>query len=575
MLSRFPLTIKSSNMIRYVILVLLLILFLLASYNIFTKSPYNLFQLFQYMSFSILRIAASYIFSLLAAVILGFSMANNRRVERFLLPVLDILQSVPVVGFFPAAIGIFVALFKGERLGIELASIFLIFTSQAWNMIFGVYESLKVLPKDIKRLLKAYNVKGWLALKKVYIPATIPSLVFNSNVSWGNSWFFLMSSEVFAIGARQFKLPGIGYILWDASEKGDAFGIMAGFLAIIITVVAMSMFVWEPLTSWSKKFSFQMVPYEEEKPENIVLSKFKDFYQIIKPLSRNFEQRLKERVQKTTFLEKLFQSVSKLVTKKGVKKAFLLFLRLFGIALLAYLLYVLINFFVFLFSQPFPAEAKSIPLFTIYSFLRLLIVYVFCLIILLAIFIFIYYASQRATDTLLTVFRILSSVPGTALKPLLLSLAVSYSLKNSTEIVAFFVLFSTMFWYIVFPPVSRIIVLPRELKEPVELFSRSKIFTLKKLILPASFPGLVTGSLAAFGAGWNALVVAEFSIFRHEIYKVNGIGYLIDYAAILKGDTVLLSLCLTFMVVVIILLNNFVWQRLYDYAEKKYTLDLE
>lgn len=575
MLSKITSNIKYSNFYRNAFLVLLVFCFLFVSYQIFLKAPYDLFELLVFATYSVMRIAASYFFSLIAAIFLGFWMAKNRQVERILLPFLDIMQSVPVVGFFPAAIGIFVALFKGQRIGIELASIFLIFTSQAWNMIFGVYESLKVMPKDIERLLKAFNVRGWLALRKVYIPATIPSLVFNSNVSWGNSWFFLMTSEVFAIGAKQFELPGLGYILWKSSEKGDIYGVLGGFLVIIITVLAMSVFVWEPLTSWSKKFSFQMVPYAEEMPENFVLSKFRDMLQVFVPVRKNFEERLKKRLLKTTLTEKLagFFFKSEIVAKLEKILSYLFKLLLLAFVLL--LVYFSGKFAIFVFTNPFPKEALSIPLFTLYSLLRLVAVYVFCLSVVTVVLVMIYYGNRESTSILMTVLRILSSVPGTALKPLILSIVMGYSLPHSKEIVAFIVLFSTMIWYVIFPPASRIITLPRELREPVELYSRSKFFTLRKLILPASFPGLVTGSFAAFGAGWNALVVAEFSIFRHEVFKVDGIGYLIDYAAIIKGDTYLLALCLAFMVGFIIFLNRLVWQRLYDYAEKKYALELE
>lgn len=575
MLNRLKFNLPAFNILRLVFLLASAFLFFLLAYLIFLRSPYDLFKIILYTSYSVARIAASYVISLITAVAIGFLMWQNRKAEKILLPILDIMQSVPVVGFFPAAIGIFVALFKGERLGVELASIFLIFTSQAWNMIFGVYESLKVLPKDIKRLLKAYNVKGWIALKKVYLPATIPSLIFNSNVSWGNSWYFLMASEVFAIGAKQFELPGIGYILWKSSENGDIYGLLAGFLVIIITVVAMSIFIWEPLTTWSTKFSFQMLPYGEETAENYILSKFKDLVQLISPIGKNFEKKLKLRLQKTTFVDAAARKIERVFSSKQLQKLILVIFRLFLLAAVVYVSAVIVKFTYFLFTRPLPEEAHLIPLFLIYSMARLFIVQLSCSAIVVLVAFYLYFSSRRASDLMMAFLRVLSSLPGTALKPFLLSLIASNPTRFNLELITFITLFSTMIWYNIFPPASRIYTIPKELKEPLHLFARSKRFILKKLVIPASFPGIVTGSFAAIGAGWNALVVAEFSIFRHKIYKVDGIGYLIDYAAIIKGDTVLLTLCLTVMVAVIILINNLVWQKLYDYAEKKYTLELE
>jgi NitT/TauT family transport system permease protein len=575
MLERIRPTLPASNVLRLIFLVCLISVFVILAYQIFLRTPYDLLNIILYTGLSVLRIAASYVVSLVTAIALGFLMWQNKTAEKILLPFLDIMQSVPVVGFFPAAIGIFVALFKGERLGIELASVFLIFTSQAWNMIFGVYESLKVLPKDIQRLLNAYNIKGWIAIRKVYLPATIPSLIFNSNVSWGNSWYFLMASEVFAIGAKQFKLPGIGYILWKSSESGDLYGVLAGFLAIIITVVAMSLFIWEPFTSWSSKFSFQMLPQSEQKTENPILSRFKDFWQLISPLSKNFEENLKLRLQKTTWLDKVARTVERLFAGKKWYRLFKFLMISAFFLLLIYLLFVLIKFTYFLFTTPLPRESRMIPLFLLYSMGRLILVQLSCLLTVTLVAFFLYFSSRRVSDFMMTIMRILSSLPGTALKPFLLSLIAGKATSLNIEMVTFVILFSTMIWYNIFPVASRIYTIPKELKEPVHLFARSKKFILKKLVLPASFPGLVTGSFAAVGAGWNALVVAEFSIFRHKVYKVDGIGYLIDYAAIIKGDTVLLTLCLSAMIALIILLNNLIWQRLYNYAEKKYTLELE
>lgn len=575
MLGRISFQVKQSNLFKFVPFFVLIAFFFYFSYSIFSRSPFDLFLLFTYTAYSFLRIAASYVFSFISALSLGFWMARNKRVERILLPILDILQSVPVVGFFPAAIGIFVALFRGERIGIELASIFLIFTSQAWNMIFGVYESLKVLPKDIDRLLKAYNVTGWLAFRKVYFPATIPSLIFNSNVSWGNSWFFLMSSEVFAIGAREFKLPGIGYIIWISSEKGDYLGVLAALLVIILTVLGMSIFIWEPLTSWSKKFSFQMLPFGEEKPENYILSKFRDLVQLISPIGRTFEERLRVQIQKTSYLDILVQKISSAVAWKRVKKYLILLFKLIVFAFLIYLTFLLLRLAFFIFTNPLPKESGLIPFYIVLSFLRLTAVLFLAFILVSLISVLLYFGSTRLSEALLTTFRILSAVPGTALKPLILSLVIKYDIPKGIELTAFFVLFSTMFWYLIFPPASRILLIPKELKEPIHLFSNSKFFILRKLILPASFPGLVTGAFAAFGGGWNALVVAEFSIFNRKVYSVPGIGYLIDYAAIIKGDTLLLTLCLSAMVTVIILLNKLVWQRLYDYAEERFSLEMD
>jgi NitT/TauT family transport system permease protein len=562
------------TIIRNFFFLFLVAAFVFLSYSLLTRAPEKLFQLISYTAFSVFRIAASYLLSLISAISIGFLMANNKRAERIILPILDILQSVPVVGFFPAAIGIFVALFKGERIGIELASIFLIFTSQAWNMIFGVYESLKVIPKDIKRLVSAYNIRGSAALFKVYLPATIPSLILNSMASWANSWFFLMSSEVFAIGASQFKLPGIGYFIWISSEKGDVEGIVLGLLSIIITVVAMSIFIWEPLTSWSKKYSFQMLPYTEERQENFVLSKIKDIFNILYPARTRYE-RLVLRESFSSRLSSLHKFIAQRVLTDKTKRHLIVLLKILTTAAIAYAVYIILKFLIGIFSKPLPEEAIDLPAYLGFSFLRLVFAYSISLFLTILFAMIIYFSRPRIAEFIMTAIRVISSIPGTILQPIALAWLLRQGFENPIPFTSIFVLFSTMIWYMIFPVAARVITIPKELKEPVHLFSSSKFFILRKLILPASFPGFVTGSFAAFGAGWNALVVSEFSIFEGKTYSTKGVGFLIDYAAYIKGDTTLLAICLIFLVAVIILLNKLIWQRLYDYAEERFSIDID
>lgn len=565
---------QQETLIRNIFFVLLVVAFIFLSYSLLTRAPEKLFQLIYYTTFSVLRIAASYSLSLISAISIGFLMANNKRAERIILPVLDILQSVPVVGFFPAAIGIFVALFKGERVGVELASIFLIFTSQAWNMIFGVYESLKVIPKDIKRLLKAYNIRGSAALLKVYLPATIPSLILNSMASWANSWFFLMSSEVFAIGASQFKLPGIGYFIWISSEKGDIEGIALGLLSIIITVIAMSIFIWEPLTSWSKKYSFQMLPYTEERQDNFILSKIKDIINFLYPARTRYEK-LVLRESLVSRLAGFYRLIVEKVLNEKIRKAINFFLKILISAILAYAVYILLRFLIGIFLKPIPEEAMNIPLYLGFSFLRLVLAYLLSLFLTILFAMLVYFSGPRISEFIMTAIRVISSIPGTILQPIALAWLLRKGFENPIPFTSILVLFSTMIWYMIFPVAARVITIPKELKEPIHLFSSSKLFILRKLILPASFPGFVTGSFAAFGAGWNALVVAEFSIFEGKTFSTKGIGFLIDYAAYIKGDTTLLGMCLIFLVAVIILLNKLIWQKLYDYAEERFSIDID
>lgn len=562
---------RKNQIARLVVFSVLFTLFFLLILAALRTIPTTIKQLFTFTLLSLSRIAASYVISLVVALFLGYKMATSRKFEKIMLPLLDILQSVPVVGFFPAAIAIFVSLFNGERIGIELASIFLIFTSLAWNMIFGVYESIKTIPKDIRRLAKALDLKGSLALRKIYLPATIPSLVYNSMVSWANGWFFLMASEVFAIGARRFELPGLGYYLWKASEAGRPYDIMLGLLMLVVVVAAMSLFVWEPLSDWSRKFSYQMLPYAEERPVNFVLSRIRDLSLAVRlnrayPAIAGAAAKIFDTIYHFFMHEKNFVAVLRKLISASV--------RLTAVAATGVALFYSARFFIHIFSKPLPPESLLILPAILVSMLRLVFTYLLCLGVLFFLIQILYFYPSTGS-WLLSIMRVLSSIPGTALQPIILALFIHSGSENPVAITSIFVLFSTMIWYLIFPVAGKVAVIPREFKEPVSLFSRSKLFTFRKLIFPASFPGFITGSLAAFGAGWNALVVAEFSVFKGVVYETFGIGSLIDRAAYIEGDMTLLTLCLTALVLTIIILNKAIWQPLYDRAENRYTMEVD
>ncbi len=555
-------------------LVLLLIVFAipLISYLITLQLPSPLNKLLSYSLFSVGRIAAAYVLSFIFAVSMGFAAAFNKKFEKVLLPTLDVLQSVPVVGFFPVAIALFVSLFQGERIGTELAAIFLIFTSQAWNMAFGVYESLITIPKDLSRLSNSLGLKGWLAFKKLYFPACIPSLTYNSMVSWANSWFFLMSSEIFAIGAKEFKLPGIGYLLWLSSEKGDLHLTLITLTVLFLIIYILHKLLFEPLSDWSKKFSYQMVAEGETTQYSTVFSKIKDLllffhlnkvFKLIKKVLFNMEKSSLELISK--------------VPKSG-KSLFELANSIF-FTLLAFLLLLFLftnrSFFLDLISKPFPWLFFALSILaTFASFFRILLIYIICVVIALLLATYLV-SNEKAYRKFTPFLQMMASLPGTALYPLLLALVLKNKIPFGLELTAFLVIFSTSFWYIFFPVLGLMRNIPEEIKESIMALTKSRTFLAKKVLIPGSFPALVTGSLAAWGGSWNALVVAEYGVFKGQTYSVFGIGALLDKANYQYGDPLKIAITLTVLVLIIIVLNRLVWQKLYRFAAKRFSLEIE
>src|SRR5437867_5921777 len=207
--------------------------------------------------FSVARMFAAYALSLVFAIAYGTTMAVSKRAAVIMLPVLDILQSVPILGFFPAALVFFVAAFQGHPIGLELAVVFLIFTSMAWNMAFGVYESITTIPEDLKDAAASFAVRDWLRLRRLVLPATVPKLVYNSMLSWSNGWFFLVASEIFTAFGATYVRPGLGAFIADRGNAGDLPGIMVGIAVLAGVVVTLDALIWRPLSVWSERFRIE------------------------------------------------------------------------------------------------------------------------------------------------------------------------------------------------------------------------------------------------------------------------------------------------------------------------------
>src|ERR1700693_1218526 len=206
---------------------------------------------------SFYRMLIAYIISLIFSIVYGLAATRGRLWERVLIPAVDIAQSVPVVGFFPAAVFFFVALAHGSRLGVEMAAIFLIFTSQAWNLALGVFESMRTIPDDSREVLEAFGASGWLRFRKLSLPACVPKLVYNSILSWVAGWYFLIACEIITAGPSTYRLPGLGSFLMEAAHRGRDGAMALGLLALLLIIVAMDLVVWQPLSVWAEKFRYE------------------------------------------------------------------------------------------------------------------------------------------------------------------------------------------------------------------------------------------------------------------------------------------------------------------------------
>lgn len=519
---------------------------------------------------STLRMFAAYLFSLIFAISYGYLAATKKWAEKVLLPILDILQSIPILGFFPVAVGFFIALLKGERLGIEIAAIFLIFTSQAWNMAFGVYESIITIPKDLSRAVSVYDLKGWLKFKRLYFPASIPKLVYNSMMSWAGGWYFLMACEIISLGAAEYTLPGLGSFLMQSSETGRVDLILAGLFALAFIITTLYLLIFRPFSFWADKFSYQMVATGETTPKSLWLSWIKDAL-IFLQLGQLWNKLLLVLGKTSSFVKKHTKSQCewfRAVTASRIfKKIGLTLLIIFAF----YLIYWASHTIARVTSQPFPSEAKLIPVAILASFLRLALAYLICLswTIPLAVLIG---ENERAAKLLMPIIQIIASMPATAFFPLIVIIVLSH-LWGGMNTASILLIMTGMQWYILFNAIAGVQIIPADMRQSVKSFRVSGWLYWKRLLLPAIFPSLITGSITGWGGGWNALIVSEFLTFRSKTYQAFGIGSLLVKAA-RDGNSLMILLCLTGMTVSIVLMNRFIWRTLYEKAVVKYSIEI-
>src|SRR6201997_3898004 len=227
-----------------------------------------------YAGYSLLRITIAYVLSLVFTLVYGYIAAYNHRAERFMIPLLDVLQSIPVLSFLPAVMLAMVGLFPGRQIGVEMGAIVLIFTGQVWNMAFSFYASLKSIPKEMREAATVYRFNWWQRFVEMELPFAAIGLVWNSMMSVAGGWFFLMACEMFVLGARDFRLPGLGSYLQTAASAGDTRSILWGVATMVAVIVLLDQLVWRPVIAWAERFKVEQVE-STNCPQSWVLVMFR------------------------------------------------------------------------------------------------------------------------------------------------------------------------------------------------------------------------------------------------------------------------------------------------------------
>lgn len=533
------------------------------------KVPVSLEQLPYYAFCSFYRMLAAYVIALIFSIVYGMAAARGRLYERILIPAIDIAQSVPVVGFFPAAVYFFVALAHGSRLGVEMAAVFLIFTSQAWNMALGVYEAIRTIPEDSRDALDTFGARGWLKFKRLLLPASVPKLVYNSILSWVAGWYFLIACEIITVGPASYRLPGLGSFLWEAAENGRTVDLLAGLFTLLAIIVAMDIVVWQPLSTWAEKFKYEFAA-SSGAVQSIAM--FDAVAGVGPAVSRALRSILMPPVRLLWRAIEMLPSGPQLTPEQSKRLGVIVRTAIVTVIAI-FTLWALVRGFVALvrtLAQPWPSDAKQIPEAILYSTLRMIVAYAISLgwTVPCALA-----ASEnpRFNRILSPIAEIVGSMPATALFPIIVVFVIEVT--GGMNLASVLLILTGMQWYLLFNLLAGINQVPEDLKEAARAFGLSRFARWRKLIIPAVAPSLITGSITAWGGGWNALILSEYFVYKNHTYQVVGIGSLLDAATYTSGNGVMILLSLLSMIAVVLTLNRLMWRPLYNIATERYRLD--
>ena len=512
-----------------------------------------------YAALSVGRMAAAYLLSLLVALLYGRAAAEHRQAEQVLLPLLDVLQSIPILSFLPVVLLSFSAVLP-SRVAAELAAIVLIFTSQAWNLIFAWYQSLKTIPSELREASAIFRFNGWWRFRTMELPFAAISLIWNSMMSWAGGWFFLMAAEIFTVGERDFRLPGLGAYLQEAANRGDITAIAWGLGTLVSVIVVLDQLVWRPLLAWASRFKLEMVA-GAEAPSSW-------FYSVLghSRLIRASQHVVRRGV---THLDVAllqwfpFAGTPAETTSRPPWGAYAI--GLLGGTVFLYGAYRA-GSMLLLVSAP---QWWDIAVGVGATLLRVLAALVMALSWTLPVGVAIGTRPHLAAR-MQPLAQIAASIPATALFPAVV--LVVAELPAGLILAAVLLMLMGTQWYLLFNVIAGATAIPQDLQYTAGLLQLSRWKRWRILILPALFPYLITGAVTASGGAWNASIVAEYSDFAGYPRTITGVGALIAQATASGTYPLLLAATLA-MIGSVVTINRLVWRRLYRVAEARYRLE--
>lgn len=536
---------------------------MLIQFNIGQPTPISLDPgyLPYYALRSVLRMLIALSFSLIFTFIFGTWAAKSRSAEKLIIPLIDILQSVPVLGFLTITVPLFILLFRGSMLGPEAAAIFAIFTAQVWNMALSLYQSVKTVPSELTEAAAMFRLSPWQKFWRIDTPFAMPGLIWNMMMSMSSSWVFLVASEAMSVAGHHISLPGVGSYIALAIEQKDKMAILYSIIAMLLVILIYDQILFRPLVAWSQKFR-PSIDEEDDEPESWVLNLFQRtaFFNFIGSCFGWCADRFVNiSILRHTHARRYYEPNEK-------------WRRFFSIVwngcLILFLMAALVILFRFItHSLPFSEILHTFYLGAVTA-LRVLVIITVSSIIWVPIGVWVG-SKAKVAQVVQPIAQFLAAFPANLLFPIVFMLIVKYHLSVNIWVSPLMVLGTQ--WYILFNVIAGASSLPKNLRQAVNTLNVSGWLWWRKFMLPAIFPYYITGAITAAGGAWNISIIAEAVQWGNQELNATGLGSYITQVAT-KGSFEQLVLGISVMSLYVLAFNHFLWKPLYNLAQERFQI---
>ena len=517
-------------------------------------------ELPEYALRTVLRMAWALVASLIFSLAYAALAAKSRQAEKILIPLLDVLQSVPILGFLSITVTGFIALFPGRLLGVECAAIFAIFTSQAWNMTFSVYQSLRTVPGELIEAARMYHLSPWRRFWRLEVPHAIPSLVWNMMMSVSGGWFFVVASEAITVAGQTILLPGIGSYIAVAIKQQNLRAIGWAVFVMFVVILLYDQLLFRPLLAWSRKFQ----PESSADEENV-----RPWFLIMLQRARLFDLVQTGLLGITHGIDGAIARVSRLRFPSAQRRTQPSFERIYDIAVLALALAAAAWIVVFIHAHVGAAEIGWVFVLGMITAVRVLVLIAIASLIWVPIGVAIG-LHPRLADRVQPIVQFLAAFPANLFFPVVVVLILHFHLNPELWLSPLMILGTQ--WYILFNVIGGAAALPAELQRAAQNLGVRRLLWWRRVMLPAIFPAYVTGAVTAAGGSWNASIVAEIVQWGNTVLTATGIGAYIARTTA-AGDGARIALGISVLCLYVLAFNRLLWRRLYNLAAERLRLD--